>query len=149
MAKTGSGSSGRRGLVLGAILLLAAGSFGLSRWWDGGSRAALVDVEVPTLSRLARKGEVAFEANCASCHGQNGAGTDKGPPLIYDTYNPGHHDDGAFVRAARFGVPQHHWRFGNMPPQPQVTDRELVAIIRYVRELQEANGIFYKPHIMQ
>ncbi len=149
MAETGSGTSGRRGLVIGAVVLLAAVGFGVGRWWDGASRAALVDVEVPTLSALARKGAKAFDANCARCHGQNGAGTDRGPPLVYDTYNPGHHGDGAFVSAARFGVQQHHWRFGDMPAQPQVTDEELVAIIRYVRELQEANGIFYKPHIMQ
>jgi cytochrome c551/c552 len=35
-----------------------------------------------------------------------------------------------------------------MPPQPQVSDEELAAIIRYVRELQTANGIFYRPHRM-
>ncbi len=148
MANAGSGSSGRRGLILGAIAVLALATFGISRWWDAGSRAALVDVEVPAFSGLARKGEKAFAANCARCHGKNGAGTDKGPPLVFDTYNPGHHSDATFVSAARFGVPQHHWRFGNMPPQPQVGDQDLVAIIRYVRELQEANGIFYKPHIM-
>jgi hypothetical protein len=28
-----------------------------------------------------------------------------------------------------------------MPPQTGVTDRELADIIRYVRELQKANGI--------
>jgi hypothetical protein len=28
-----------------------------------------------------------------------------------------------------------------MPPQAEVTDREVADIIRYVRELQKANGI--------
>jgi hypothetical protein len=28
-----------------------------------------------------------------------------------------------------------------MPPQPQVEDEEVVKIVRYVRELQRANGI--------
>jgi hypothetical protein len=28
-----------------------------------------------------------------------------------------------------------------MPPQPAVADRELSDIVRYVRELQKANGI--------
>jgi hypothetical protein len=35
-----------------------------------------------------------------------------------------------------------------MPPQPQVSDDQLAAIVRYVRELQEANGILYRQHIM-
>jgi hypothetical protein len=35
-----------------------------------------------------------------------------------------------------------------MPPLPQVSDEEVAAIVRYVRELQEANGIFYRPHDM-
>lgn len=33
-----------------------------------------------------------------------------------------------------------------MPPQPNVTRDELAAIVRYVRELQRANGITWKPH---
>jgi mono/diheme cytochrome c family protein len=96
----------------------------------------------------AEAGKAAFDANCSSCHGANGAGTDKGPPLIHDIYNPGHHADAAFVLAARKGVRRHHWPFGDMPPQPQVTDSQISAIIQYVRELQAANGISYRPHRM-
>jgi hypothetical protein len=35
-----------------------------------------------------------------------------------------------------------------MPPVQGVTDAEVAAIVRYVRELQEANGIRFKPHVM-
>jgi hypothetical protein len=35
-----------------------------------------------------------------------------------------------------------------MPPQPQVSDEQLKAIVQYVRELQIANGITYRPHSM-
>jgi hypothetical protein len=35
-----------------------------------------------------------------------------------------------------------------MPPQPQVTGKEMATIIQYVRELQLANGITYRPHRM-
>ena len=112
------------------------------------SRDATVDVAVPELSAIAAAGKTAFDANCASCHGVGAAGTDKGPPLVHDIYNPGHHNDAAFYRAARAGVPQHHWPFGNMPAQPGLTDQELAVLVRYVRELQEANGIFYRPHTM-
>ena len=118
------------------------------RMVPGSEGPSAAPVRVPELSSLAVKGREAFDANCAACHGENGSGTNQGPPLVHDIYNPGHHSDAAFVAAARRGVRRHHWSFGDMPPQPQVTDLELGAIIRYVRELQEANGIRYRKHMM-
>ena len=103
---------------------------------------------LPPLSAQATQGKVAFDANCAACHGANAAGTNKGPPLVHDIYNPGHHADEAFYRAAAYGVRQHHWPFGNMPPQSQMTREQMDDIIRYVRELQAANGITAQPHRM-
>ncbi len=111
--------------------------------------AALVDVRVPELSAIGRQGEKAFADNCAECHGGNAAGGPGGPPLVHKIYQPGHHADGAFSLALKRGVNQHHWRFGNMPPQPQVSALDTKAIIRYVRELQVANGIGYEPHRMR
>jgi len=105
-------------------------------------------ISMPTLSAQATAGQKTFDANCASCHGRFATGSDKGPPLIHDIYNPGHHADEAFQRAALNGVKQHHWRFGDMPPQPQVSAEQLAQIVRYVRELQQANGIRFKPHRM-
>ena len=107
-----------------------------------------VNVVEPEFSAIARVGKDAFEANCASCHGLKAAGTDKGPPLVHDIYNPGHHADGAFFLAAKLGVRQHHWPYGDMPPQLQVTEQQVAAIVQYVRELQVANGIGYRPHRM-
>jgi mono/diheme cytochrome c family protein len=107
-----------------------------------------IAVKVPELSPLAARGKTAFDANCAACHGVNAAGTDKGPPLVHNIYNPGHHADGSFFLAAKNGVRSHHWPFGNMPPQPQVSEEQIVTIVRYVRELQRANGIVSQPHNM-
>ena len=107
-----------------------------------------ISVKVPELSPLAARGQTAFDANCAACHGVNAAGTDKGPPLVHNIYNPGHHADGAFFFAAKNGVRGHHWPFGDMPPQPQVSDDQIASIVRYVRELQRANGIASQPHNM-
>lgn len=131
------------------VLAVIAGGLGLlaSRLLDTGG-AATVNVAVPTLSPVAVAGRAAFDANCAQCHGKSGVGTKQGPPLIHDIYNPGHHADEAFRYAVRQGVRQHHWPYGNMPSQPQVTDSQLAEIVRYVRELQEANGIVYRPHRM-
>ena len=133
----------RTGVAVGAGIALWQ-AFGPG----SGSRGQAVAVSVPALSPQASDGQVAFDANCAACHGASAAGSDRGPPLVHDIYNPGHHGDNAFFVAAQRGVPAHHWRFGNMPPQPQVSDSEIQAIVQYVRELQLANGISWKPHAM-
>ena len=102
----------------------------------------LVDVKLPVaLSSLAQDGKVLFERNCATCHGANAAGSGNGPPLVHKIYEPSHHGDHSFLRAARVGVRQHHWNFGDMPAQADVRDVEVFAIVAYVRELQRANGI--------
>ncbi|MCW5631975.1 MAG: cytochrome c [Rubrivivax sp.] len=137
--------------------LLVAGivvtGIGLAGWQVFGSRAGTgpspaLTIRVPALSTQATAGKNAFDANCAQCHGANGSGTDKGPPLVHDIYNPGHHADESFHRAVRQGVRQHHWPFGDMPAQPQVSKAQIEDIVRYVRELQQANGIVSRPHRM-
>ena len=133
-----------------AVMAVLLGGVAIMVWQAVAPKegTATVAVKVPPLSEQARRGNTAFDANCSACHGKNGAGTDKGPPLVHDIYNPGHHADPAFVIAARRGVRQHHWPFGDMPAQSQVADTDLAALIQYVRELQRANGIFYRPHNM-
>lgn len=135
------------------VIAFFAAGIGIWLWQAWAPRAtgpdSTVAVRVPDeLSSLAARGKTAFDANCAVCHGVNAAGTDKGPPLVHNIYNPGHHADGAFFLAAKRGVRSHHWPYGDMPPQPQVSEAQLTAITRYVRELQEANGIGYQPHRM-
>jgi len=131
------------GIVIGALSVAA--------WQtdDVAAQAQGTKIRMPDLSVKAKAGKIAFDKTCAACHGKNAVGSDKGPPLIHNVYNPGHHGDAAFYNAVRRGSPQHHWRFGNMPPQPHVTDQEIAAIVRYVRELQEANGIVFRPHRMR
>ena len=104
---------------------------------------AMVEVSLPAkLSDRASLGKQAFDAVCADCHGENAAGRmGFGPPLVHRIYEPSHHGDATFQMAAAKGVRAHHWRFGNMPPQPQVTPGDVRAIIDYVRTLQRANGI--------
>lgn len=105
-------------------------------------------IKVPALSPMAVAGRRAYEATCAKCHGAFGSGTDKGPPLLNPVYNAGHHSDEAFMRAVRNGVRQHHWRFGDMPAQPEVTEQKVQQIVKFVREIQQANGIVFEEHRM-
>ena len=104
----------------------------------GGSQATLT---VAGLADPAGEGAGLFAKTCAICHGQNASGSDKGPPLVHQIYEPGHHDDNSFYRAARQGVQAHHWSFGDMPPAPGVSNRDMSEIISYVRALQVAAGI--------
>jgi mono/diheme cytochrome c family protein len=123
--------------------IAAVAAAGLLAWWlSSGTRVTKVDLEVPELSPVAQAGQEAFQVHCAECHGPAAGGTDKGPPLVHQWYRPNHHADAAFVLAAKRGVPQHHWNFGSMPPQPQVGERSIQQITQYVRELQQANGIY-------
>ena len=86
-------------------------------------------------------GETMFNANCSACHGKQAAGTDHGPPLVHKVYEPNHHGDEAFKRAAANGVKAHHWEFGNMPKIDAVTPADVDQIIKYVRWQQRQAGI--------
>lgn len=97
-------------------------------------------VKVPAFNLTEKRGEAAFNENCASCHGERLVGTDQGPPLLHRVYVPGHHGDAAFYSAAKIGVRQHHWNFGNMPPLPDVSDGTMKSIIAYIRSIQSVNG---------
>ena len=86
-------------------------------------------------------GEAKFNAHCSACHGPQATGTQQGPPLVHKIYEPNHHGDAAFLRAAEFGVKAHHWEFGNMPKIDAVTPADVEQIIRYIRWLQRQAGI--------
>ena len=88
-----------------------------------------------------QRGATLFGANCARCHGERGGGTDHGPPLVHKIYEPSHHPDVAFQRAAADGVRAHHWKFGDMPRVEGVGPSEVEQIIGYVRWLQREAGI--------
>ena len=133
-----------------AVILVVAGGLGTVAYnmFRGAAGVGPTVVEPASLSTLASAGKPLFKANCAPCHGLQANGTDHGPPFINTIYNPGHHPDEAFFYAAKNGVRAHHWRFGNMPPVQGVTPADVSAIVRYIRELQEANGIVFRPHVM-
>ena len=86
-------------------------------------------------------GEAKFGASCAGCHGVRAVGTKQGPPLVHKVYEPNHHADVAFQRAAENGVRAHHWEFGNMPKIEGLTAGDVDHIILYVRWLQREAGI--------
>ncbi len=128
-----------RWLVVAVAILIAGAIY----WWQQrpNTHDTAVNVKVPILTAKAEVGGRNFNKYCSRCHGQNAAGTGQGPPLIHRIYNPNHHGDQSFYRAAASGVRAHHWPYGNMPPVPDVSKAELENIIRFIRELQRHNGI--------
>ncbi|MCF8467133.1 MAG: cytochrome c [Sneathiella sp.] len=131
------------GVLLIAVIAVA-GYYLLTADKGGQARSGppIVAVTVPQFTEAALTGKGAFDTYCAACHGANAAGQDGvAPPLVHKIYEPNHHGDISFWRAAKRGVQAHHWPFGNMPPVGKVTDEDLAGIVLYIRELQRANGV--------
>ncbi len=126
------------GLVVLAFSVVVLAAFIMWKWRPEQTAGP---VRIPDLSMEAQTGKRAFDLYCARCHGESAGGAPVGPPLVHRTYRAAHHADVAFELAVRRGVRAHHWRFGDMPPQPVVSQVEVAQITRYVRELQRANGI--------
>ena len=90
-------------------------------------------------SQVERGAEV-YAESCASCHGADLRGTDKGPSHLSIVYEPNHHTDDSFRSAIANGAPQHHWTFGDMEPVEGLADDDVAAVIAYVRAEQERQG---------
>jgi mono/diheme cytochrome c family protein len=108
----------------------------------GPTTAGAADAQDFKVPPALTKGEALFNTNCSVCHGVGGRGTKQGPSFLDKIYEPNHHADSAFYRAAELGVRAHHWKFGDMPKVPGVTRDDLTQIIAYIRWLQRQAGIF-------
>jgi mono/diheme cytochrome c family protein len=89
-------------------------------------------------------GSELYAANCASCHGADLRGTERGPSHLSIVYEPNHHGDDSFRSAITQGAGQHHWNFGDMPPVPGLDDEEVDAVIAFVRAEQQREG--FEPY---
>lgn len=104
----------------------------------GGDDIATADAVEPIPADAG--GATVYALRCASCHGEDLRGTDKGPSQLSIVYEPNHHGDNSYRAAIRNGVPQHHWGFGNMPVIEDITDEQVELVIGYIREQQETLG---------
>ncbi len=89
-------------------------------------------------------GAALYAQSCASCHGADLRGTDKGPSHLSIVYEPNHHSDDSFRNAVANGVGSHHWNFGDMDPVPSLSAEDVDAIIAYVRAVQTRDG--FEPY---
>ncbi len=133
-------------VAVGIAAFYASNSAGVKQDIDSQASpqgGAIVVVNVPDeTSATAKMGKKAFGAKCASCHANNAEVQDGiAPPLIHKIYEPSHHGDEAFHRAAKLGVRSHHWPFGDMPSVQGLTRADVSAVVAYIREVQQENGI--------
>jgi mono/diheme cytochrome c family protein len=121
-------------LPAAALLALAAGACGGDE--DGSVAAGAGDTPAD--------GAAVYARACASCHGDDLRGTDKGPSHLSQVYEPGHHPDAAFRAAIVNGSPEHHWSFGDMAPVTGLSEAEVDAVIAFIRAQQEEQG--FEPY---
>ncbi len=123
--------------LIGAAFLLVGASAFAQGWQVPQASAGLMPNPA--------QGKKLFAQHCATCHGTDLKGSDKGdkkgPPLLHKVYEPSHHGDAAFQLAAKNGVRAHHWLYGDMAPVPQVTPDDVAHITAYVRLEQRKVGI--------
>jgi mono/diheme cytochrome c family protein len=130
--------SGNRRIAIIATLALALVA-GCSSDTDG------ADTGIPPQDpELVAAGAALYQASCATCHGSDLRGTDLGPSHLSKVYEPSHHADIAFLFAVQQGSQAHHWRFGDMPPVPGLTESDVAAIVAFVRETQRIEG--FEPY---
>lgn len=122
-------------LAIALVMALSAAGCASGDGANGGESTAVVAPD-------ADNGATLFAASCALCHGERGVGTQTGPPLVHQIYEPGHHSDDSFRNAMKNGVVSHHWNFGNMPARPELSDGDIEDIIAYVRAIQREAGIY-------
>lgn len=131
--------------ILSSILVLALGAAVERVEASDQDRTPKLDLDDPAIdvaeprvmSKKARNGRRIFESKCVGCHGKSGSGTRRGPPLLM--YDRSNHGDDDYRNAVRNGVPQHHWKFGPMPPIKGVDEAGLEGLIAYMREIQAYN----------
>jgi len=87
------------------------------------------------------EGRALYQRHCASCHGTDLRGTDKGPSHLSQVYEAGHHPDDSFRAAVTQGARAHHWDFGDMAPVPGLSAEEIDAVIAFIRHQQETEGL--------
>ena len=95
----------------------------------------------PTGDASVERGAEVYATSCAICHGADLRGTAVGPPMLSELYGPDVHSDEAFRASITDGVGAEHWDFGPMPAVGAVRGSDLDAVVAFVRERQEIDGL--------
>ena len=129
-------------VFVAALLLGSIGIVMINAPAKSGQSAIYQNPKEPKMTQRLNLGKLNYDTYCASCHGETGGGSEKGPTFISRIYHPGHHGDKSFYIAAKRGVRAHHWPFGDMKPVKGISDDQITLIVEYVRAIQQVNGLF-------
>lgn len=83
----------------------------------------------------AERGERAYRANCAACHGNDLDGTSLGPSLL--GAGPSGLSDAEIRDVIRNGVADSGGEFGAMPGNSVLRDAQITEIIQHLRVVQQ------------
>lgn len=100
----------------------------------------IADDATATVPAPGSTGAEIYASSCASCHGEDLRGTDKGPSQLSIVYEPNHHPDSSYRSAITNGASQHHWNFGDMAPIEGLDDEQIGSVIAFIRSEQERLG---------
>jgi mono/diheme cytochrome c family protein len=78
---------------------------------------------------------------CAICHGDALQGTTMGPALLDARYGRSTLPDSAIEKAIHDGVAAKRTEYGPMPRRPEVSERQIDAVIAYIRSVQQEHGV--------
>lgn len=125
------------GLVMVTLVILTT----LTMW--GREKVSIkASPVIPELSEQAQHGRQYLNTHCAECHGVDGTGgSKKGPPILHPMYRRAVYPDHHFKKMVREGKREKNWRFGPMPAYPEIADKDIDAVIRFVREVQDATNV--------
>jgi mono/diheme cytochrome c family protein len=89
------------------------------------------------------RGDALFHGSgtCATCHGADLNGTSMGPSFLQALYAPSRLTDRAVHDAVANGMQPTNWSFGPMPALTHLDDDDVDAILAYIRQIQQQNGI--------
>lgn len=109
--------------------------------WTRPTGDATPDYPEYTAEQVAR-GEQAFQANCATCHGADGSGdAPAGVPALDESMHAWHHPDSQIARLIRDGGTQ-------MPAVgPDWSDDDITAVLAYVKQWWTAEQREYQAQV--
>ena len=81
-------------------------------------------------------------AGAAQCHGDDLAGTDRGPSLLEPIYGPDQLSDAEVADAIRNGVDEELWEFGPMPANGAISDAQIERAFRMPFAIDAKNTSF-------
>lgn len=124
-------------LMMGVLVVLTTFTM-----WGKEKISIKASPKIPVLSAQAQHGRDVINAKCSECHGVDGTGgSRKGPPILHSQYRREIFPDYQFKRAMFEGKREKNWRFGAMSPVEGLSEADADAVIAFVREIQDFNGV--------